>query len=317
MKKAMVFLIPIVLGMKCNNTVTINPYGASVPCTFSEVQYGPDDLLKFDICIPQNENPKPLVVYIHGGGFIDGDKRQNMNPLVANSKVASLLNDGIAFASLNYRLVQDDDAIGMKKCLDDCVLAIQNILSNSSYNIDPNKVALWGSSAGAGISMLIGYGNIIDIKAIYVHMPQATYDIQKWAGPTGVFNTCLIDDICTTLSTQKIKDLYGMGFSTLTACGDIISNSSIYRQDVDILLKISSSNEPPIWIQNENQIMDGSYNCNSDQNIINHHKAHCLKLKNRVNSQGQEWHMELYNQNLVHGNGPNYSNAILFIKDKI
>lgn len=320
MKPICFLFLPILLSSKCGNSVNLKPYGATVPCDFSEVSYGQDLLQKYDICIPQtslpNNAPRSLVVYIHGGGFIGGDKRQNMHPVSPNPKVASLLNDGIAFASLNYRLVQENDGNGMKKCIDDCVLAIQNILSNSTYNIDPNKVALWGSSAGAGISMLIGYGNILDIKAMYIHMPQATYDLQKWAGTNGVFDNCTEGDICNALNLERIKDLYGMGTNNSINCNDILMNSNSYRNDVDVL-SIIGANDPPIWIQNTNQNMNGSYTCTSDPDTINHHKRHCTKLKNRVSNQGQEWHLDLFNQAISHGNGPTSADAITFLKDKI
>ena len=306
--------------IKCKNTPNRNPFGASVPCSFDENSYGPDTSQMYDIYIPQvglpNNAKFPIVIYIHGGGFVNGDKRDNMNPSINNPKVASLLNDNIAFASINYRVLNQIDNVGIIKSIQDSKNAINHIINN--YNVDPTKVALWGSSAGAGISLLLGYGGQIDVKALYVNMTQATYDMQLWGGSNGVFNSCTSLQICNTITANRIKNIYGMGSSTLTNCNDIINASASYRNTVDIFNKITNGPEPPVWIQNNNLSMNGSYNCTSLLDTIYHHQRHSSRLKDRVVNMNKECHLELMSQ-IYHWNNAGMSpiNGIEFIKSKI
>ena len=66
--------------------------------THADVSYGPHKMNVLDFWKAQGEGPRPLLVYIHGGGWIGGDKKQ------ANSRFQPFLDKGISYAAVNYRL---------------------------------------------------------------------------------------------------------------------------------------------------------------------------------------------------------------------
>jgi acetyl esterase/lipase len=99
------------------------------------------------------DKPAPLLIYIHGGGFVGGDKRLGINA----GMVQTLNGFGIHFASINYRFVDGKDVIFPTPQLDGA-RAVQFLRSKAGdWKIDPKRVACCGGSAGAGISMWIGF----------------------------------------------------------------------------------------------------------------------------------------------------------------
>jgi acetyl esterase/lipase len=85
----------------------------------------------------------PLVIYVHGGGWRSGDKRNS----IAEYYGTPFLSSGIAFASVNYRLAP---AFHYPTQNNDVSCAIATIASQASQHyIDPTRVILFGDSAGA------------------------------------------------------------------------------------------------------------------------------------------------------------------------
>jgi acetyl esterase len=113
-------------------------------------KYGPFDRNVFDLWKPESKKPTPLVIYIHGGGFVNGSK-ENLSANLLNQ----LLKNGLAVMAINYRLLPGTHYPDNYM---DCVRAIQFARANAKeWNIDKTKVAATGSSAGALTSLWIGF----------------------------------------------------------------------------------------------------------------------------------------------------------------
>lgn len=95
-----------------------------------------------------NEDPFPVVLYVHGGGWTSGDKSD-----LALYRDA-LTSKGIAVAAANYRLAPDGvfpDNIEDLKC------AVRYLRSNAdAYHIDPDRMGGYGGSAGGHLISLLG-----------------------------------------------------------------------------------------------------------------------------------------------------------------
>jgi len=112
--------------------------------------YGKHKLNKFDLWLAKSDSPTPLVVYIHGGGFRGGDKSR-----VNQYMLEGVLQSGISFASINYRLTGE---VPYPAQMHDCARAVQYIRRNAKrWNIDPKRLAAYGGSAGAGISQWLAF----------------------------------------------------------------------------------------------------------------------------------------------------------------
>lgn len=124
---------------------------------FQDVQYGDADgtanLLDAYLPEDRDRNTK-VIVYIHGGSWVQGDKtefpRQLIEELVGKRKYA--------LASLNYRLVKDGTN-RFPAQIEDIKKALAFISANAlEYTYDGNRYALIGASAGAHLAMLYAYG---------------------------------------------------------------------------------------------------------------------------------------------------------------
>ena len=107
-----------------------------------------------DLVLPTQSLGKkklPLVVWIHGGGWKNGDKRSGLSP----HRLPALVQTGKYIgASIGYRL--SGKAIWPAQ-IHDCKAAIRWLRANAEkYGIDPDKIIAWGSSAGGHLVSMLG-----------------------------------------------------------------------------------------------------------------------------------------------------------------
>ena len=120
------------------------------PADVQDHSYGPHKLNKFDLWLAKSDSPTPLVVFIHGGGFRGGDKSR-----VNQYMLEKVLQSGISFASINYRLSGE---VPYPAQMHDSARAIQYIRRNArQWNIDSKRLAAYGGSAGSGISQWLAF----------------------------------------------------------------------------------------------------------------------------------------------------------------
>jgi len=138
----------------------------------------PEKDLYLDLYLPASLKSLPIVVWIHGGAWRGGSKnRTPAYPL--------LTDNGYAVASITYRLSQD--AIFPAQIYD-CKAAIRWLRANAKqYNLNPEKIGIWGSSAGGHLVALLGTsGAVQELEGSvgvtgYSSRVQAVCD---WFGPT-------------------------------------------------------------------------------------------------------------------------------------
>jgi acetyl esterase/lipase len=111
-----------------------------------DASYGPHERNVLDLWKARSPKPTPLVIYLHGGGFQQGDKKSVPVVLLREALAA-----GFSVASLNYRLT---NVAPFPAPMLDGVRAIQFLRSKArEWNLDPARFAASGTSAGAGIAL--------------------------------------------------------------------------------------------------------------------------------------------------------------------
>lgn len=115
--------------------------------------------LSMDLYRPQGERTGPVVVYVHGGGFMLGNR--TMRGPWASAHVEALFEpirerlnaDGIAVASIDYRLLPGS---GWRAPVEDVKCAVRFLRANAtSLGIDGSQIGAWGSSAGGTLVSLL------------------------------------------------------------------------------------------------------------------------------------------------------------------
>jgi len=117
-----------------------------------DVEYGKggEKALKLDIIQPKKlpEEPMPVLIFIHGGGWRGGNKNAGARKLVPFAR------HGYFCATIDYRLSQETTFPAQ---IEDCKCAIRFLRSKAKeYKIDPDRIGVWGSSAGGHLVALLG-----------------------------------------------------------------------------------------------------------------------------------------------------------------
>ncbi|MDR1293074.1 MAG: alpha/beta hydrolase [Clostridiales Family XIII bacterium] len=145
-----------------------------------DVCYGDHPLQKYDLYYPENrgEAPLPVVVIVHGGGFVSMNKRDwHMYPGFF------ALKEGFAMISVNYRLAPKSKYPAAEN---DLIEAILHIKSHAAeWGLDAERLCLYGTSAG---------GNLVSIAGLKGHNENAPYAVRAIAA------------LCPLLSFDWIKD---------------------------------------------------------------------------------------------------------------
>lgn len=256
-------------------------------------KYGEYERNVFDIILPNSKNPTALVIFIHGGGFVKGDKTQGLD---RKEDVRYFLAQNVAFASLNYRFYNSDDSLGVKLCLSDIQRAIQYIRFNAEkYNIDKSLIGCYGNSAGAGSSLYFALhddlavkndttilGESTKLKCAGAMATQATYNLFRWKSFIPGLGLALI--FKRKMFYTAIANFYGY-----PSYKDFKPNKKTIPRSLD-MLKMIDSNDPPIYVMN---LMKERLPKN--MSVIQHHRKHAMKLAKVLKQNGLEY--KLYTQN--------------------
>ena len=116
----------------------------------ADLSYGPHANNKLDLWLAKSDRPTPLVVFIHGGGFVGGDKSS-----ASAAAIKQCLDADVSFASINYRFRTE---VPINTVLRDSARAIQFLRYKSDeFHFDKTRVAAFGGSAGAGTSLWLAF----------------------------------------------------------------------------------------------------------------------------------------------------------------
>ena len=111
-----------------------------------------DAQLLLDLYRPRMEGVVPVVLYLHGGGWARGDKRDH-----GRERLEALASHGIAVASVNYRLAP---AHIYPAQLHDVKAAVRWLrASGAGRGLDADRLAIWGASAGGYLATMAGLTN--------------------------------------------------------------------------------------------------------------------------------------------------------------
>jgi arylformamidase len=110
------------------------------------ISYGDEASNTIDIVTPAPDKPVPLLVFLHGGYWQQLSKKESFFP------ATQTLPRGIAFATIDYTLAP---VATIDEIVDECCAAVSLLVKDADkLNIDPNRIVLSGSSAGAHLAAM-------------------------------------------------------------------------------------------------------------------------------------------------------------------
>ena len=117
---------------------------------FMNIAYGPHERHRFDLMLPDRYRDEGLILFIHGGAWLSGDKN------CCVSQMEQCIADGYAAAAINYRYISDD--VHMGALMEDVDAAVKAIAAKAKENgVQLTKMIPIGVSAGAHMALLYAY----------------------------------------------------------------------------------------------------------------------------------------------------------------
>ena len=124
---------------------------ASALVTDENIAYGNDPAQKLDVTYDPHKNNAPVMVLVHGGGWIQGSKEE------ASRAAPTFTDVGFVFINPNYRLATKERST-FPEAVQDVACVIAWAKANASrYGGDPSRIVVGGHSAGAHLTALIAY----------------------------------------------------------------------------------------------------------------------------------------------------------------
>ena len=136
------------------------------------------DRQKLDLYVPEAQEPLPVIIWIHGGGWQAGSK-DGCPPLRAG-----YTDQGYAVASIGYRLSGDATFPAQ---IEDCKAAIRWLRAHADkYGLDPKRFGVWGSSAGGHLVALVGTSGDVEEFDVGAHLDVSSrvQAVCDYYGPT-------------------------------------------------------------------------------------------------------------------------------------
>ncbi|MEC5128780.1 alpha/beta hydrolase [Verrucomicrobiales bacterium BCK34] len=253
----------------------VKPSSAEPAPTYANLPYReghPQTVL--DFWKAEADEPTPLVIYLHGGGFSGGSKK------IPPQQIRKFLAAGISVAGVEYRFIQD---ARLPAAHHDCRRALQFLRSKSAeWNLDPERIGAWGGSAGAQLCMYLAFHDEMAdpestdpiarestrLHCISTNGGQATMDLE-W------FKKWIPEYEAPHRSTEKY-----FGELTPEALGKTLSDLSA--------LPLLSKDDPPLYMnyrmRPEDPVPDGP----AAHGWKIHHVIFGVKLKEKMDALGLE-----------------------------
>jgi acetyl esterase len=256
-------------------------HNAAVVPTHVDVKYGLHERNLMDVWLANADQPTPVLVSIHGGAFRHGDKS------VSKRVLRECLAAGISVAAITYRF--SDQSIAPAQHID-AARAIQFIRHNAQeWNIDPGRIASSGGSAGAGMSLWLGFhDDLADpqnddpvlrqstrLTCMAVNNGQSSYDpryIRDLFPGTDTYTNSALAQLFD-VDLKKLDDLPAEKYRLFE---EVSALNHVTADDVPVLMTYDSNMDTPI----------------SSRSIGIHHPRFGKALKEKMDAVGIECHVE-------------------------
>ncbi len=148
---------------------------------YKDISYGEEKANKFDLYLPADYSKKNygLVVYLHAGGFTQGDKEDDLKML------AWLCSKGYVAAGINYTLrneTNDKSVLSQSNEIKEAIPKVIEVAEKYGYHID--EMAIAGGSAGHTLAMIYAYRDAssspVPVKLLFGAVGPSSFYAEDW-----------------------------------------------------------------------------------------------------------------------------------------
>jgi acetyl esterase/lipase len=236
--------LSLLLSCKKSNEQTTPPPTPPIQKEYLDISYATgSNAQKMDIFLPDTVKEKnPVLMWIHGGGWKGGDKSEFRN----SSRLTELKKRGYAVVVINYRLSGEAKFPAQ---IFDVKAAIRWVKANAAtYKFNPDKIGVWGSSAGGHLSALAGTsGNVAELEDLNQgnsSFSSAVQVVVDWYGPTDFLkmDSLALAQGCTSSTHNDANSPESMliGFQ-ITTRPDLVAKANP--------ITYISNDDPPFFIE--------------------------------------------------------------------
>ena len=188
-----------------------------------------------DLYLPRNaDGPTPVLMYIHGGGWVGGNKEANVLRLLP------YLERGWAVVNVQYRLARVE---GAPAAVEDCLCALRWVIRNAEeYNFDTARIVTTGNSAGGHLALTTG---MIPASAGLDRQCPGPEDLQVAA----IVNWYGITDVADLIDGPNTKSYAVAWLGSLTDRVDVaarVSPQTYVRAGLPPILTIHGDDDPVV-----------------------------------------------------------------------
>ena len=281
--------------------------GKAIEPTFSNIKYGPHERNVFDFWKAESDQPTPLLICIHGGGFSMGDKNGFRED---RELIDAMRGAGISVAAINYRLT-DEGKNAYPIPMHDGARALQYLRHHAKkYNLDKDRFGALGGSAGGCMLMWLGFHDDLARPNSKDPVGRESTRLQVLAPING--QSCLylptLED-WFAVDSLEVHPAYWPLFGVPE--GEDLESAKGFEaamKDASPLTHLSAD-DPPIYLLFGDNEPVGS---NPSPGLWVHHPTMGIKLKNAMDKLGMECHVEYPGKR-----SGKYSSQIKFLIEKL
>ena len=196
--------------------------GAPRTIAYEELEGVDPNLTSLDVYGSSDRcEPRPVVVWVHGGGWLQGDKANDPTP----AKAAWAESHGWMLVAVNYRLSQPGAGVTWPDHGEDVAAAVAYVLDHAGeLGVDPSRLALMGHSAGGQLVSIVSVDPMLlnaqghdrsDVRCL-VALDTEGYDLVDRVGSGGDITDSMItnafgSDPATWVAASPLQTLERVG----------------------------------------------------------------------------------------------------------
>lgn len=138
--------------------------------------------LAYPVDLPVEGQLRPAVIYVHGGGFVRGNRQGYSN------EIEQAASRGFVAITVDYRLADGRDSHRFPAAVNDVGTAVRWLKANAGqYHVDPDRIGITGGSAGGNLALMVGLAPEVadrDAGRSYSEYDSSVKAVVNYCGPT-------------------------------------------------------------------------------------------------------------------------------------